>query len=565
MQTLQTDVLVIGAGAGGMRAALEARLAGAQVTLAVKGRFAAIGVRGAGASACALDGAGAGLFTGDIDSPPTAEQAYSENIQLGLGLSDPRLARILVEDSLRNRSELAALNIHPKRGFGWGVNSHGVPLVTGLAGQIRSRGVTIREGLMLTRLMVRDGECVGALGVSEADGGIVAIQAGAVVLATGGDGQIFLHNVNPSCVTGDGYAMGYEAGAGLMNLEFKQVFVSSIYPTRNLLHLWVWKRPLRLLNARNEEFLAHYCPPGATPEQVFEEHSSHDPASTRDRLSRYLEASIVGEVVAGRGTPRAGIWIDARGLEHVLEPTVAEWLRYRGIHSNDELIEASICHQCSNGGFRVDENAQTTISGLYAVGECMAGAYGADRRGGNMLASTQVFGARAGRHAARRSRGRSRADIPQGDLTSLNDDLASLRQAQGAEPPSRLKRALQELNWRDLLFVRSAEGLTRVLCETRRLRDETAAHLLVRSPQDVIEALELRNMLLVTEMVAAAALTRQETRGAHYRVDFPQRNDRDWRKNITLRKVGADMRVGTIVLDPDWQDREANASGFRWG
>lgn len=115
MQTQRTDVLVIGGGAAGCRAALEARLAGAQVTLAVKGHFAAVGVRGAGASACGLDGSGAGLFATDVDSPPTAEQAYNENIQLGLGLSNPRLARILVEDSLRNRGELATLNVYPAR------------------------------------------------------------------------------------------------------------------------------------------------------------------------------------------------------------------------------------------------------------------------------------------------------------------------------------------------------------------------------------------------------------------------------------------------------------------
>ena len=284
MQTQRTDVLVIGGGAAGCRAALEARLAGAQVTLAVKGHFAAVGVRGAGASACGLDGSGAGLFSTDVDSPPTAEQAYNENIQLGLGLSNPRLARILVEDSLRNRGELATLNVYPRRGFGGGVNSHGVPLVVGLAGHVRSRGVTIRDRLMMQRLLLDDGECSGAIGVSEADGELVAIQAGAVILATGGDAQLFLHNVNPECVTADGYAMGYAAGAELANLEFKQVFVSSIYPTRNLLHLWVWKQALRLLNAAGEEFLAGYCPPGVTAEEVYLEHSSHDPASTRDRL-----------------------------------------------------------------------------------------------------------------------------------------------------------------------------------------------------------------------------------------------------------------------------------------
>lgn len=261
MQSTQTDVLVIGGGAAGARAALEARLAGARVTLAVKGRFGGVGVRGAGASATALDGAGGVLFTGDADIPPTAQQAYNEAIQLGLGLADPRLVRILVEDSFRNRSELASLNIYPRHGFGRGINCHGVPLVVGLAGHVRSRGMDVREGVMITHLLVRDGECVGAVGVTEANSETFAIQAASVILATGGDGQAFKHNLNPTCVTADGYAMGFNAGAELMNLEFKQVFVMSVYPTRNILHLWTWKQPIKLVNARGEEFLGKYCPP----------------------------------------------------------------------------------------------------------------------------------------------------------------------------------------------------------------------------------------------------------------------------------------------------------------
>ena len=565
MQRIQTDVLVIGGGAAGARAALEARLAGARVTLAVKGRFGAVGTRGAGASATALDGAGGVLFTGDADVPPTPQQAYDEAMQLGFGLADPKLVRVLVEGSLRNRSELAALNIYPRHGFGRGINCHGVPLVVGLAGHVRSRGVDVREGVMITHLLTRDGECVGAVGITEADGETCTIQAASVILATGGDGQAFKHNLDPACVTADGYAMGFDAGAELMNLEFKQVFVMSVYPTRNILHLWTWKHPVQLVNARGEEFLSRYCPSGVTPEMVLEQHAQHDPASTRDAYSRFLEAAIIGEVRAGNGTPHGGVWLDMRGQGHLLDPNVAEWLRYRGIFSNDELIEMSVCHQCSNGGFRVDENAQTTIPGLYALGECMAGAYGADRRGGHMLASTQVFGARAGRDAARRARTIARQTFDQQLTPDAADEIARLKESRGTQSPQELKRALRESNWRDLLFVRTAEGLARGLSQAEQIRAEFTAHLRVETPRDLVEASELQNLLTATEMVARAAQMRQETRGAHYRPDFPTRNDTEWKKCITLKKVNDTLRVDTVVVDPHWQDRASNIMSSRWG
>jgi succinate dehydrogenase/fumarate reductase flavoprotein subunit len=423
----------------------------------------------------------------------------------------------------------------------------------------------VREGVMITHLLARDGECVGAVGIDEASGEPIAIQAASVILATGGDGQAFRHNLNPACVTADGYAMGYAVGAELMNLEFKQVFVMSVYPTRNILHLWTWKHPVRLVDARGEPFLAKYCPSGVTPEAVLEQHAGHDPASTRDAYSRFLEAAIIGEVCAGNGTPHGGVWLDMRGQEHLLDPNVAEWLRYRGIFSDDELVEMSVCHQCSNGGFRVDENAQTTLPGLFALGECMAGAYGADRRGGHMLASTQVFGARAGRHAARRARAVARQMLDEKWVNDATDEIARLQESPGTQSPREFKRALQDSNWRDLLFVRTAEGLLRVLAKVENIRAEFAAHLCVKTPRDLVEALELRNLLTTTELVARASLMRQETRGAHYRPEFPERNDAEWRKCITIKQANGAMHVDTLVVDPNWQDRANNVVSSRWG
>lgn len=310
---------------------------------------------------------------------------------------------------------------------------------------------------------------------------------------------------------------------------------------------------------------ASIVPPDVTPEIVLEQHAQHDPASTRDAYSRFLEVAIISEVNAGNGTAHGGVWLDMREQEHLLDPNVAEWLRYRGIFSNEELVEMSVGHQCSNGGFRVDENAQTTLPGLYAVGECMAGAYGADRRGGHMLASTQVFGARAGRHAAQRARTVTRRPLEAKSVNDAIDEIARLRKSRGTQSPQELKRVLQESNWRDLLFVRTADGLARVLSQVEQIRTEFARHLHVETPHDLVQALELRNLLTATELVARAAQMRQESRGAHYRLDFPERNDAEWCKCIILKRVNGVMRVDTFVVDPDWQDRASNMISSRWG
>lgn len=237
---VETDVLVIGGGGAAARAALEARLAGAEVVLVSKGNFGAIGTRGAGATNSALSPFGilatpgwTGSLSGGekalahmVAAPP--EQAFFNIIQVGLGMADPKLARILIEDAVETRTALLKWGAT----FGeYGLRSHGAPIMEALVRQIRNTNVSVRERTMIVSLLVQDGECVGAMGVDELNGDIVVIKAGAAVIGTGGDADLFMINLNPPCITGDGYAMGYEAGAELMNLEFKQIFLGrSIRP-----------------------------------------------------------------------------------------------------------------------------------------------------------------------------------------------------------------------------------------------------------------------------------------------------------------------------------------------
>ncbi len=562
---VQTDVLVIGGGGAAARAALEARRAGAQVVLVSKGSFGAVGTRGAGATASGLSPFGifaTPRWTGPLSTAETAlahmvssppERALRNILQVGLGMADPRLASILVEDAVETRRALLGWGVV----FGQhGIKSHGVPVMEALVREIRSAGVSVRERTMMAGLLVQDGECAGAIGVDETNGELVAIRAGATVIGTGGDANLFLLNLNPPCTTGDGYAMGYEAGAELMNLEFRQIFLGTVYPTKNMITQGLPPH-VRLLNARREEFLQNYLPPATSVDECLAQRHLHNPFSTRDLLSKYVDIAMVSEVKAGRGTEHHGIYLDRRDPRIPPLPTSrAEFWLYRGIDFAHELVEVGVCHHSSLGGFRVSENAATTLRRLYAVGEAAAGAHGADRIGGHMLLASQVFGARAGRHAAALARRRQHADLDDRVLRRSEERITALRDRNGKQKPGAVKRKLQESAYDNLLVVKSEKSLTRLLDDVTGIHDEVLPDLSVTDAHDLVEALELRNLLVLAGIEATVCRERTESRGSHYREDFPRQDDRTWLKSVTVRQVGGEPVLGTVVLDPTWQSRD---------
>ena len=559
---VQTDVLVIGGGGAAARAVLEARLVGAEVVLVSKGTFGAIGTRGAGATDSALSAFGifatpgwTGPLSGGekslahmVAAPP--EQAFLNIIQVGLGMADPKLARILIEEAVEARTAL--LKWGATFG-GYGIRSHGAPIMEALIRQIRSANVSVRERTMIVSLLVQDRECLGAIGVDETNGDIVVIKAGATVIGTGGDANLFMLNLNPPCNTGDGYAMGYEAGAELMNLEFKQIFLGTVYPTKNMITQGVPPH-VKLTNARGKEFLQNYLPLGASVEECLTQRQLHAPFSSRDLLSRYVDIAIMGEVKAGRGTEHHGIYFDYRDPRIPPLPTLRNefWL-YRGIDFARDLVEVGVCHHSSLGGFRIDENAETTLPRLYAAGEAAAGPHGVDRIGGHMLLASQVFGARAGRHATKQAR--KRIDIDNRVLRTSEERINALRDKKGDQKPTEVKRRLQESAYYNLLLTRSEESLTRFLSDVKNIREGLAPHLSVASPYELIEALELQNLLSLAEVEANVCLERTESRGSHYRKDFPEQDDRNWLKSIIVKKLNDTPRLSTLALDPEWRNR----------
>jgi len=569
MQTVKTDVLVIGGGGAATRAALEATIAGARVVLATKGAFGAVGTRGAGATAGGASAASVFAtpgWTGPVSeiekrisymAVPPPDLAYKNIIQAGLGMADPELVRVLIEDAVPARQALldwGATFDEP------GMRSHGVPLMAVLATEIRRRDVTVMPRTMIVRLLIGDGECCGAVGINEMTGEMVLVRAGATIICTGGDANLFMLNLGTSCTTGDGYVLAYEAGAELMNLEFKQIFLGTVYPTRNML-TQPFPPGAKLTNAHGEDFLAGYLHEVVPLEDCLAQRNRHNPFSTRDDLSRYVDFAIIGEVKAGRSTQRGGVYLDISASPP--SGPMSEFWEYRGIDFSAP-VEIGVCQHCSLGGLRIDENARTTVPRLYAAGEAAAGPHGADRMGGHMLLASQVFGARAGRHAAASALGKNLPDIDDSVLRDAEARIEMYRDLNGSYSPSQVKRELQRSAYFNLLVIRTRKGLTNFLTDVGRISKELASDISVTCPAELVEALELQNLLTLAEIEANACLVRTESRGPHYRADFSFQDDVNWRKNVIVKKVNDELRTDTVALDPDWQDIGDESIGY-WG
>lgn len=581
-ETRDVDVLVIGGGGAGARAALEASGAGAGVVLAVKGKFGITGVRGAGATGYRGNGRPMHLFSGpkvilgSKDSPGTysnvplgpddEQRAFLQRtIQAGLGMADRNLARVLVEGAPEAKQDL------DRRGLLLEKSSRLECLIApmpGLAYAVKAvPEIEVLEETMVTGLLSQDGICRGAVGLNESTGEPVIVRAKSTILATGGTGQLFRFSFHPSCVTGDGYAIGYEAGAELMNMEFGQVFVATVYPNIDSVPYVVWKSHPKVLNVRGDEFIHAYLPPGITLSESMDQKLQHGPFSSRD-ASRYLEIAMIEETRAGRANENNGFFLEIKGLNLGKADEgnwIRNWLEFRGIDLRKDHLEINVAYHCSNGGFRIDENGQTTLRGLYAVGEAASGPYGADRLGGAMMTSSQVFGARAGKDAASKAKVmKTWLDVDSRVVSSQIERIEHLRNSAGTQKPQPLMDILKKAAWEKLLVVRTHDELCQFLKEVERIRETVLHDLSIQGAGDLVKALELKNLLQTGEMIARAALMRTETRGSHYREDYPSRNDVDWLKSITFNHREGQMRVGTANLDEGWKGDPDDLKGLWW-
>ena len=522
-----TDVLVIGGGVAGLRAAIAAADAGVETLLLTKDT---------------IDESNTWYAQGGIAavlSPLDSVEAHIKDTEtVGVGLCDERAVRLVVEEGPKRVLELLqwGANFDKQKGnpydLAYGLegghsyarilhaygDATGRELATTLIRRVRSfDNVRVSEKSFCIDLLTHEGRCIGVLALI--GGQVSVIWARRTILATGGAGQLYRESTNPAIATADGQAMAYRAGATLQDMEMVQFHPTTLYvagASRALITEAVRGEGARLVDRHGHRFMTDYHPDGEL--------------APRDVVSRAIVEQI-------RKTHHTHVFLDVRHLEHekfrARFPQLATLCESFEIDSSKDLIPIHPATHYFIGGVDADLHGQTSLPGLYAVGEAScSGLHGANRLASNSLLEGLAFGARAGEHAAAGAKQNAIRfpqnldhKIPASTRTEL--DVIDVR------------NSLRSIMWRNVGIERDGARLT----ETReiiafwsryvmdKVFDPTTLGVVIASA-----GWELQNMLTVCFLTTSAAYTRTESRGAHYRSDYPQREDANWRLHLLWRR-----------------------------
>ena len=507
-------VLVIGSGGAGIRAALEAVKYGSVciVSKTITGK--------GGCTVMAEGGINAAVNPAD-----SCKAHFEDTVKGGAYLNDRALADVLTSDAPARINELmewgACFELTDndtlaQRPFGgqkfartcYAGDHTGHEIVMTLLEKLRGSDVEIRDETTVLSLITSGDTVCGAVVIDSA-GNLSAITADAVVLATGGAGQLYPVTTNSTAGTGDGYALAYRAGAKLIDMEEVQFHpTGAVKPADSrgrLITEAVRGEGGILLNAAGERFMENYD-------------AERMELSTRDVVSR----SISTEISEGRGTPSGGVFLDVSHLpSDVIEsrlPLMLSQFLKSGIDIRKEAMEVAPTAHHFMGGIAISPEGKSSVAGLFAAGEVSGGVHGGNRLGGNALAETQVFGKRAGESAGKYT-GLCAADAAtaaEDVLLRTEKEIESLYS--GTVSPASVKKELQNLMWKNVGIYRNELDLRVAEREIKRL---TSAKLKITSVTEAAAAFTVKNMLTVAALVVNGALLRRESRGAHTRTDIP--------------------------------------------
>lgn len=503
-------MLVIGAGAAGIRAALAAAEENAEVLVVTKEP-----VTQSGSSFSSLSGGwGIQALMGDERTEKNLESFYSDIIRAGLGVPDTKLAGILVEESgirledllqhgIRLRKNEGAEYLRAKGCF----SEHERAFLTEDIGNIRGTFLRMLRASgaktllgSVAELIVSDGSCVGAWAVSR-DERIMRVMAKATILATGGGAGLFCDHMVSDLDTGGGYALAHHAGAELKNLEFIQFMLGMKRDgTAGFLPLTELKKPGRLLDSNQEDLLLKNLPDENIRTRAIEERTEHHPFSTRD-CSRLIDIALARERRAGKT------------------------IFWNSENSDSRPFEVMHLAQAFNGGAMITENSETSVPGLFAAGEVAAGPHGADRIGGCMMTATQVFGARAGRFAALRALSTKTMPVVKSQCSLLTK--YGKQQLEKNSLPA--IASARETFSREVMVLRSGKGLQECL---RRI-EEARMDFTSEAGGTMFSSFTTQHALTVMELIIKATLKRIETLGPHYRTDTPYHEDSIFETTLT--------------------------------
>jgi succinate dehydrogenase / fumarate reductase flavoprotein subunit len=576
LRTHDYDVVVIGAGGAGLRAAIEAGAQKAKVALVCKSLL------GKAHTVMAEGGAAAAL--GNVMGEDNWRVHFRDTMRGGKMHNNWRMAQIHAQEAPDRINELEAwgalfdrtpdgrINQRPFGGHTYSRLAHvgdrtGLEIIRVLQDKAVHSGETLDVHMECTivRLFVVGGRIAGALGYFRETGRFVLFRTGAIVLATGGIGKAWQITSNSWEYTGDGHALAYDAGAELIDMEFVQ-----FHPTG-----MVWPPSVRgilvtegvrgeggvLKNSAGERFMFRYMPDmfkGDFAETEAESDAWVKGERKNNRrppelLTRDVVAkAITKEIAEGRGSPHGGVFLDIASKQN---PDFIRKKLPSMYHQFKELAHVDITKTPMEigptihyvmGGVKVNaETQESTVPGLFAAGEVGGGMHGANRLGGNSLSDLLVFGRRAGLHATGK-RGGAPA-IPAAEIEATMRDALSPFEHEGGENPFGVQSALQAVMQRNAGIIRDKSGLETALTELEKLKGRARKVGITGSREynpGWHTAIDLRSLLIVSEATARAALERTESRGGHTRSDYPDSDERQAREQIVVKKEGDRMVVG---------------------
>ncbi len=589
-QRHEHDVLVVGAGGAGLRAAIEAAHGGASVGLVCKSLL------GKAHTVMAEGGVAASLA--NVDDRDNWQVHFADTMRGGQYLNNWRMAELHAKEAPDRVKELEAMGAvfdrTPdgkilQRNFGghkYPRLAHvgdrtGLEIIRTLQDFAIHQSIDVHMECTIVSLLKDGNRVAGALGYDRERGRFKLFSAKAVVLATGGIGRAFTVTSNSWEYTGDGQSLAYNAGASLQDMEFVQ-----FHPTG-----MVWPPSVRgilvtegvrgeggiLVNREGRRFMFEDVPENyrsqtADNEEEGWRYTQGDKSARRppELLTRdHVARAIIKEVREGRGSPHGGVFLDISWIrsklpnaeEHIKKKLPSMYHQFKQLADIDitkEPMEVGPTTHYVMGGIRVDADTQmSTVPGLFAAGECGAGLHGANRLGGNSLSDLLVFGMRAGKYATEYAGRQStpRADAQQADAI-VQAALAPFERS-GGENPYQVEHDLQAMMQELVGIVRREEEMRRALDALKTLK-ERAAKVSVTGNREYNPgwhtALDIQNLLTVSEIIARAALERKESRGGHFRDDFPEKDPNYGKFNIVIKRGSSGEMLVTREPIPEMRE-----------
>ena len=535
------EILIIGAGLAGMRAAIEANI------------DADVGVITRLHPMRSHSGAAQGGINAVLDPEDTIESHVFDTVKGSDYLGDQDVIETMINEapgdiyamehmgtvfSRKDNKRIA------QRAFGgqsfnrccYAADKTGHLLLQTMYEQMLKFNIKTYEDWYVTKLIIKDGSVRGVVAYDQVGGELKPLRAKSVILATGGAGRIYSVTSNAHVCTGDGMAIAYRAGVPLRDMEFVQFHPTGLFQQGILMTEGCRGEGGYLVNNDGERFMKKYAP------QKME-------LGPRDLVSR----SIWTEVMEGRGIDGKNyVHLDLRhlGKEKILErlPQVHDLaLNYLGIDCITQPIPIQPTAHYTMGGIPTDSWGSCRIRGLYAAGECAsAGVHGANRLGGNSMLETIVFGRRSGKKAAEYIKNVEWEEFPEDEFVNERERIKDIIARKSGERISPIREELQDVMMKYVGIFRNGPEMAQALDKVKELK-KRAENIIIDDKSwlyntDLVGALELQNLILLAEIITIGAVRRQESRGAHYRNDFPTRDDDKWLKHTMAYKADEEPR-----------------------